>query len=90
MSSNGRIFPGAWPGGDKVEAVNEDERNTGRGHAWPDDIPPGWRAGIEATAKAWADDIDRRAFDHAWSALLTQERLGNESRVRSGRERLGE
>ncbi|MCC6650638.1 MAG: hypothetical protein IT348_05775 [Candidatus Eisenbacteria bacterium] len=66
MNTNGRIFPGAWPGGDKT------------------------RPGIIAAAKAWSDDVDRRAFEHALAWLREQWRADNSARVRSGRERLGE
>lgn len=88
MNSNGRIFPGGWPGGDAVKK-RQDEN-------------------IAAAAQQWADDMDRRAFDHARAVLaegfiwhdvpvypvvrlgvLTDEAF-YPSRVCSGRERLGE
>lgn len=51
------------------------------------------RDGIAAAAQTWADDIDRRAFDHAWATiyeLVPPKTPWFPDRVRSGRERLGE
>ena len=67
--------------------MNEDERNN-RGRFMECEREP-WREVFVEAAQAWADDIDRRAFDHAWGVLFGA-RAANESRVRSGRERLGE
>lgn len=79
----------------RTSVVHAEADNRAHVDAWVADEalrvkPLGWRPGIRAAAKAWADEIDRRAFNYAWAAMLEDERLSNSHRVRSGRERLGE
>lgn len=87
MNSNGRVFPGAWPGGDAVKR-RQDENIAAAAQQWAHDMDR--RAFDHARAVlaelAWSDAPAPRVVR---LGVLTDEAF-YPSRVCSGRERLGE